>query len=259
MNSISSSASAASRRCPRGQGGAGAHAGESARYWRAARGAILRYVAQATDRGGLQLGCGHHAPSGWLATDLDPRLARGAIHLDVTERFPFPDGAFERVHSEHLIEHVSLASGRAMLGECARVLVRGGRIRIATPDLARLAGLVANRGDSREGEAYVAWIPAAFPSAGLEARPADVLNHAMRAWGHVFLYDEPTLRAELERAGFRDVRRHPMNQSDDPGMSGETHALTVGRRAERGGRPWCWRPSGADVSITLTGAGTGPR
>jgi len=204
--------------------------GSQRTFWRTTRGGVIRrYLERSYGPRGLQLGCGHHAPPGWLATDLDPRLARGAIHLDVTERFPFPDGAFARVHSEHLIEHVSLASGRAMLAECARVLVHGGRIRIATPDLARLAGLVANRGDSREGEAYVAWIPAAFPSARLEARPADVLNHAMRAWGHVFLYDEPTLRAELDRAGFSDVRRYPMNESDDPGMNGlETHALTVG-------------------------------
>ncbi|MBC8116916.1 MAG: hypothetical protein H7062_21175, partial [Candidatus Saccharimonas sp.] len=58
---------------------------------------------------------------------------------------------------------------------------------------------------------------------------ADVLNHGMRAWGHVFLYDERTLRDELSRAGFGTVTRQAMNESDDPALRGlETHAQTVG-------------------------------
>ena len=203
--------------------------------WRAARGAVItRYLAQAAPGArGLTLGAGHHPPAGWLASDLDPGVARGVIHLDATARFPLPDASFDRVHSEHMIEHVPLAGGRAMLAECARVLRPGGTLRLATPDLARLAGLVAAPGGPPpEGAAYIAWIAAAFPDARLEARPVDVLNHGMRAWGHVFLYDEPTLRAELARAGFADVRRCAMNQSEDPALRGlETHAQTVGGEA----------------------------
>ena len=152
------------------------------------------------------------------------------IFLDVTEPFPFPDGSFDRIHSEHLIEHVSLAGGRAMLAECHRVLRRGGQLRIATPDLARLASLVASlSGPSPEGADYVAWIARTFTDERLEARPADVLNHGMRAWGHVFLYDEKSLRDELARAGFDAISRHAMNESDDPVLRGlETHAKTVG-------------------------------
>ncbi len=199
--------------------------------WRARRGgAVARYLAS-TPRGsrGLTLGAGHHPPAGWLAGDLDPRVAPGVIHLDATAPLPFPDASFDRIHSEHMIEHVPLAGGRTMLAECRRLLVPGGRLRLATPDLARLAGLVAAPPPDARAEAYVRWIAATFGDAAIEPRPADVLNHAMRAWGHVFLYDEPTLRAELARAGFGPVRRWAMNQSDDPALAGlETHARTVG-------------------------------
>jgi predicted SAM-dependent methyltransferase len=198
--------------------------------WSAGRdAAIARYLAAApAGARGLTIGAGHHPPPGWLATDLDPRVAPGVVFLDATAPFPFADGVFDRIHSEHMIEHVPLAGGRALLAECARVLRPGGRLRLATPDLARLAGLVAGAG-TPEGRAYVAWIAAAFPDARLEARPVDVLNHGVRAWGHVFLYDEATLRDELARAGFRDVQRWAMNASDDPALRRlETHAQTVG-------------------------------
>ncbi len=199
--------------------------------WCATRGAaIARYLtATAPGARGLTLGAGHHPPAGWLATDLDPRVAPGVLFLDATRPFPFPDASFDRIHSEHMIEHVPLSGGRAMLAEAHRVLRPGGRLRLATPDLARLAGLVATPGADAAGAAYVRWIAATFPADGVEPRAVDVLNHAMRAWGHVFLYDETTLRAELARAGFTEVTRHSLNESADPTLRGlETHAQTVG-------------------------------
>lgn len=199
--------------------------------WRAARrGVVARYLA-ATPPGarGLTLGAGHHPPAGWLASDLDPRLVPGGIFLDATARFPFADATFDRIHSEHMIEHVPLEGGRALLGECHRVLRPGGRLRLATPDLARLAGLVTHPALAPDADAYVRWIAATFTETRLEPRPVDVLNHALRAWGHVFLYDETTLRDELARAGFAAVTRHGLNESDDPALRGlETHAQTVG-------------------------------
>lgn len=77
--------------------------------------------------------------------------------------------------------------------------------------------------------AYVEWIAARFPAPPVEPRSADGLNFGMRAHGHCFLYDEPTLRTELARAGFDDVRRRAVNDSGDPRLRGlETHAKTVG-------------------------------
>lgn len=202
--------------------------------WRAGRGRVIARYFSRTEAGarGLTLGAGHHPPAGWLATDLDPRVAPGVIHLDATARFPFPDASFDRIHSEHMIEHVPLAGGRALLAECRRVLCPGGRLRLATPDFTRLAGLVAAPELAPEAEAYVRWIAASFGGLAVEPRPVDVLNFAVRAWGHVFLYDEATLRDELARAGFAAVRRQAMNESDDPALCGlETHAQTVGGEA----------------------------
>jgi hypothetical protein len=43
-----------------------------------------------------------------------------------------------------------------------------------------------------------------------------VINNFVRAWGHQFIYDEGTLRASLEQAGFVDVSRRALQESDEP-------------------------------------------
>ena len=122
---------------------------------------LARRCLEGTGRPKLHLGCGNHHLDGWLDTDLHPRSERVA-RLDATRRFPFADGVFALVYSEHLIEHVSFPEGAAMLRECFRVLSAGGRIRVATPDLAFLTAL--HRGGlSALQKRYLAWAVAQMP------------------------------------------------------------------------------------------------
>ena len=43
---------------------------------------------------------------------------------------------------------------------------------------------------------------------------AFVINNFVRDWGHQFIYDEKTLRATMERAGFKKITRRELNESD---------------------------------------------
>lgn len=175
--------------------------------------ALGRYLSTHPDDAGLHLGCGGAILDDWLNTDRDP--APGAAHLDVTRPFPLPSGSFDRVLCEHVIEHIPLTAGRRMLSECARVLRSGGRIRVSTPDLERLAGLCAGVVDAG-GERYAAWSAASFVPDGVGSPAALTLNNTMRAWGHCFLYDEATLARALRDVGFQRVERHAYGASDDP-------------------------------------------
>jgi len=165
----------------------------------------------------LTLGCGGAFPAAWLNTDRHP--AQGAAHLDVTRRFPLPAGRLSHVLAEHVIEHVTLEQGRAMLGECARVLRPGGRVRVSTPDLVIMAALASDGGDPAAAR-YREWAAHAFCAGSVGTPSALVVNHAFRGWGHRFLYDEETLARALGDAGFTDVRRHPYRHSDDPAFHG---------------------------------------
>ena len=100
---------------------------------------VSRYLAE-TEQPRLHIGCASHLLDGWLNSDKQP-YNRDVLRLDATRQFPFPDGAFVHVYSEHMIEHISFPQAAAMLDECFRVLSPGGKVRITTPDLAFLVDL----------------------------------------------------------------------------------------------------------------------
>jgi SAM-dependent methyltransferase len=167
----------------------------------------------------LHVGCGDHPLPGWLNTDLNP--CRPDIRLiDATRRFPFPDDTFERVFSEHMIEHVQREGGAAMLAECRRVLRPGGRIRISCPDRRFIVRLVGPPEELRDDErAYVDWAGRHF---GL-ADAAAVGRNLATGFGHQFIYTVPLLREALEAAGFVDISEHRINESDDPELCNLEH------------------------------------
>jgi len=169
----------------------------------------------------LQLGSAGNVMEGWLNTSLRPRSPR-IVFLDVTEPFPFDDGVFDYIVSEHLIEHLPFNDGRFMLGECFRVLKAGGRIRVSTPDLAKVAGLVSQRDE--KGASYVKWIASSFPADVPIGSAAMVVNNLFYNWGHRFLYD---FAAALEETGFTGVTACEVGVSDDPALHGaEQHVGT---------------------------------
>lgn len=177
-----------------------------------------RYLA-GTREPRLHLGCGRHVLDGWLNSDLVPRAA-GVLRLDVTRPFPFPADTFAHVYSEHVIGELSCEGAAAMLGECFRVLAPGGKVRIATPDLAFLAGL-HGRELSEAQARYVEWFGAAAGSPGGEA--GFVVNRYLSAWGIQVVYDAPMLGRALEAAGFSGVTRCGLNDSGDEALRNLAH------------------------------------
>jgi predicted SAM-dependent methyltransferase len=207
--------------------------------WKARRRSSIRSYLDAYQTRKLQIGCGELPMPGWLNTDLDPGIGRAAgtevpvIYMDASAPFPIPDDAFDFIYAEHVIEHVPLADGQTMLSESHRVLRRGGRIRVATPDLRQLVQLYVDREEpSVDQSEYISWIAETFFADPAQVGATVVLNNAFRAWGHAFLYDEETLRSILLDAGFVDVRRMPFGESDNPNLrSLERHGDVVGSRA----------------------------
>lgn len=129
-----------------------------------------------------------------------------------------------------------------MLQECFRVLKPGGRLRIATPDLAVVIGLYEGQGP--EDERYLEYVIAlargdadsgrgAAAIEALAATPAGkrafVINEVVRWYGHRFIYDEPTLTGLLEQAGFTGIERRQVGESGDETLRGlESHAQAAG-------------------------------
>jgi predicted SAM-dependent methyltransferase len=159
----------------------------------------------------LHLGCGNHIIEGWLNSDYFP-YSEHVLQLDVSRRFPFADGSFDRAFSEHMIEHIPHAHGQHMLNECFRVMKPNGKVRITTPDLAFLIALFQDEKTELQKK-YIRWTAEASSTNVPFAMDTYVINNFVRDWGHQFIYDEKALRASLQRAGFQEITRCNLNES----------------------------------------------
>jgi predicted SAM-dependent methyltransferase len=124
---------------------------------------------------------------------------------------------FDYIFSEHMIEHISYSNGFAMLSECHRVLKNNGKIRISTPDLQFMINLYRDNKSELQIE-YIKWAADRFIKSAPYPDDTFVINNFFRDWGHLFIYDEKTLRSSLERAGFTDIVRCELNESKDEAL-----------------------------------------
>lgn len=172
---------------------------------------------------GLHLGSGDHILPGWVNADSKPARP-DRLCFDATRRFPFGDDEFDLVFSEHMIEHMTFTDGAAVLRECVRVLKPNGRLRITTPDINFLIKLYTGPRSPLEDE-YLKWASWPFE----DSPPPDeaaifVFNRFVRAWGHLFIYDPPTLSNLMTRLGLVDIEAFGLGESRDPRLCGLENA-----------------------------------
>jgi predicted SAM-dependent methyltransferase len=194
-----------------------------------------RYCAEVpAEKRCLSIGSGLNVLDGWLSTDPVP-VRPDTVYLDAIKRWPIPSASFRYMACEHMIEHVPYEAGLQMISEAHRVLQRDGVLRISTPSLDVFRQLP----DSKDPDAqeYIRWSNRTYGTLAEradEASPVHVLNRMMREWGHVYLYDEDTLRQALIRAGFRRVVRCEPATSEHAELVGvDRHAVAIGDLANR--------------------------
>jgi predicted SAM-dependent methyltransferase len=161
----------------------------------------------------LQLGSGGNIIEGWLNTDgqcdgwFDPRT----VKLDAGQPFDIDSCTFDYVFTEHMIEHLDYAAGQRCLQESFRVLRPGGRIRVGCPDFAVLVEMYTN-----PTELMKEYMTQHRPDWAPRAEAIFTINNFVRAWGHQFIYDQPTLTASLASAGFVNIEYFKIRESRDP-------------------------------------------
>jgi predicted SAM-dependent methyltransferase len=181
--------------------------------WRFGDSRTIEKYFQANSVRRLQLGAGTNAPAGWLNSDIEP--SKEEIYLDAASRYPFGDGSFQYIFAEHVIEHISWEAGVRMLQECYRVLAKGGKIRIITPDLSRFLTLLTGQIDAEARQFLTAKSHAeALPMTAVQN--AYVFNREFSEYGHKFLYDPATLKKTFELAGFKEIRYRKVTDDTDP-------------------------------------------
>lgn len=158
----------------------------------------------------LNVGCGDKPLDGFVNID---RGGRPDLRRDVVRGLPFRDESVDAVYSEHFLEHLGRADGLRFLRECRRVLKPGGVVRIAMPDLDVLVNRYRSedwRGDGDMFKLGYEWV----------GNRCEMLNLAMREWGHQWVYNEEELERAASRAGLTSLGRRPRGKSDDPRLRG---------------------------------------
>ena len=161
------------------------------------------------------LGCGRVRPDGWLHTDI---AWNAPMYLDATRPWPFPPNSVGRIYADNMIEHVPVAAGRSVLRHAFAALQPGGVIRLATPDVERIARLYLEGATE-----FNLRCMEHDRRTGYDVHyPVDLLRNVFTAAGHEvgYQFDYSILSAELEAVGFVDVKRCEAGESEDEELRG---------------------------------------
>lgn len=174
----------------------------------------------------LQIGAQSNSVDGWLNVDIEPKSGE-VVYMDAIKLFPFEANTFDFIFTEHMIEHISFNEGDFMLRECFRVMKKGGKIRIVTPNLKFLIELY-QESKTETQEDYLRFSQKYFKNQEPELDTL-IINNFFRDWGHQFIHDEKSLRYLLEKAGFQQISLTKVNESKYPEFQNlEQHQKEIG-------------------------------
>lgn len=89
------------------------------------------FVARVAGRRSIELGCGARKMPGSFGVDIAARPEVDLVHDLNVAPWPIAGASFDAISLNHVIEH--LADIPRVFAECARILVRGGLLWVATP------------------------------------------------------------------------------------------------------------------------------
>lgn len=143
----------------------------------------------------INLGCGNNPIKGWL--NFDSCTIDGVLCWDLSRGIPLDDNSVDYVYSEYFIEHLTSHQGVVLFKEIYRVLKQGGVVRTAMPDLSYLIQKYQSEDWRKQ-----AWLE---QEAYAQIKtPAQMLNTALRDWGHQWVYDADEAAHLSLQSGFGD-------------------------------------------------------
>ncbi|MEM6803266.1 MAG: methyltransferase domain-containing protein [Bacteroidota bacterium] len=184
----------------------------------------------------VQYGCGLSAPEEWKNFDVSPTLRiqktpiigkvlRGQLNVvfpdnvfygDIIKGLPVADNSCDGAYCSHTLEHLSLADFRMALQNTYRILKPGGIFRCVVPDLEVLAKRYIKDLDKGEKEASISFIRNTLLGVPQRSRGfKGLLKSAFGNAHHLWMWDHTSLALELEKVGFKDIRKCEFNDSKD--------------------------------------------
>lgn len=184
----------------------------------------------------VQYGSGQSCPAGWLNFDVSPTLRLQKIKFignfivprsmrfpervkygDIVKGLPISANSVDAVYASHVLEHLALDDLRVALRNTEKIMKHGAVFRCIVPDLAERARRYISSFDAGAADASYNFMRTAY--LGRESRPRTLVEHLRTALGnsiHLWMWDEYSLKKELEAVGFINIRRCHFGDSQDP-------------------------------------------
>ena len=161
----------------------------------------------------------HPASEGWVNVDILPLDAyakeKGYAFKQWDLRklpLPWPDLSISDIVMSHTLEHLTRAEGAALLRDCRRVLVVGGTIRVAVPDLITMAKAYLD-GTIKD------WT---FNEGVKNSEDRTDAFWQLLTAGHVTAYDWESLVAKMVKAGLSDASLKSAGESSSRAIKATT-------------------------------------
>jgi predicted SAM-dependent methyltransferase len=183
----------------------------------------------------IQYGCGFSAPKEWTNFDVSPTLRLqkipllGNLLVPSSRRFPAnvrygnivnglpgvaPNSA-DAIYCSHVLEHLSLEDCRTALRNTFQILKPGGKFRLVVPDLEILSEGYLERLHNGDREAGIRFIQ--YTMMGAKSQPKGFmqkLKGSLSNAHHLWMWDHEGMMVEMEKVGFKQIRRCQFNDSD---------------------------------------------
>ena len=179
----------------------------------------------------INFGCGLSVAPDWTSYDASPTvrlqrfpliglLAKSLVkpkfpdtvrYGDIARGLPEDESSIDLAYCSHILEHLSLEDCRLALAEVLRILKPGGVFRGVLPDLE--TDVRTYLADSST-DACCVFMRNTY--LGQECRPRGSVGRLRALLGnsqHLWMWDYKGLSAELQSAGFVDIRRAEFNDS----------------------------------------------
>ena len=182
----------------------------------------------------LHCGCGLHQAPGWFNCDASPTLRLQRLPLlgaafrkylppvfpeavqcgDIVKGLSLPENSCDAIYCCHVLEHLSLEDCRSALRNTNLYLKPKGTFRCVLPDFEQqVATYLADSKPSAAPEFL------SYTFLGRKTRPKKIMAILRDHFGnsnHLWMWDYKALAAELEAAGFRNIRRCQFGDSTNP-------------------------------------------
>lgn len=158
----------------------------------------------------LNLGSGGIKMKGYLNIDI---VKNADFVWDIRRGLPFADNSISGIYSSHFFEHLNIDTFLFVLGECLRVLVKGGEFEIVVPHINPYMGAYKKK-DMKFLKKKIYDVPDHYKN--IYNTPFDLIMWLLYRNGeHKIFFDKDSLISKLKLVGFTKIKERKYNSRKD--------------------------------------------